>query len=185
MASLRSALSSVLPRFVTLSLTIPSLNATPFFPRSVDESLQSGALQLPAGTAVLVDESALGEGTLKDAGVRNVHALTKVINEQTLGYVFPFSSFEFETDLKVIVLSRGKSLLPVGLHERRSPRDCARADMLVVLMCRSSALSQSLRSRAVRLLSGPALPNLPPGAPSSSLILPAPPRKASPRQPLK
>ena len=112
--SLRAALSSVLPRFVALSLTIPSLNASPFFPRSVDESLQSGALQLPAGTAVLVDESALGEGTLKDAGVRNVHALTKVINEQTLGYVFPFSSFEFETDLKVVVLSRGKSLLPVS-----------------------------------------------------------------------
>lgn len=42
-----------------------------------------------------------------------MQALATVINDQTLAYVFPYSSFTFQTDLKVIVLSKGKSLIPV------------------------------------------------------------------------
>lgn len=47
------------------------------------------------------------------AGVKNIQALSTVIRDQTLAYVFPYSSFTFDTDLIMIVISKGKSLLPV------------------------------------------------------------------------
>ena len=111
---LRLALSNILPRLVLLDFTISSLNSSQYAPSSQNEDLHSGRLQLPGGTCLLVDETRLGEGTLKDAGVRNVQALTNVIQQQTLEYQFPFSAFSFETDLNVVVVSRGKSLLPVS-----------------------------------------------------------------------
>lgn len=43
-----------------------------------------------------------------------MQALSNLLINQTLAYAFPFSSFEFPTDINVIVLSvGGKSLLPV------------------------------------------------------------------------
>lgn len=108
------ALSVILPRLVSLDFTISSLNSSRYAPSSQNEDLHSGRLQLPACTCLLVDETRLGEGTLKDAGVRNVQALTNIVQHQTLEYQFPFSAFSFETDLNVVVVSRGKSLLPVS-----------------------------------------------------------------------
>ena len=64
---------------------------------------------------MLVDETQLGEGQLKDRGVRNVQSLSRVVKDQVLGYRFPYHEFEFHTDLKVIIVSKGKSLLPVRL----------------------------------------------------------------------
>lgn len=43
-----------------------------------------------------------------------MQALATVLRDQTLAYVFPYSSFTFETDLPIIVVSKGKSLLPVS-----------------------------------------------------------------------
>jgi hypothetical protein len=109
-------LSSLVPLFQTLSLSIPRLNdpAEAFFqPRSVSENLEAGQLQLPAGTNLLVDETQMKEGTLGDKGVRNVRALSTVITEQKLDYVFPFTEFAFPTDLPVLVVSQGKTFLPV------------------------------------------------------------------------
>ena len=69
-APLKQILSSILPLLVELNITIPYLNdaKTKVAPRSRDESLESGLLQLAAGTMVVVDMRDIGEGKLVDTG---------------------------------------------------------------------------------------------------------------------
>ncbi|KAI8091541.1 mini-chromosome maintenance replisome factor-domain-containing protein [Thamnidium elegans] len=97
---------------VQIPLTIDGLNNTKFTPKSINENLEAGILQLVDGTVVLVDETVLEEGQLVDAGVRNFQALNDVILNQTLTYEFPYSQYQFDTDLNVISLSTSKSMLP-------------------------------------------------------------------------
>ena len=110
-------------------------------PRSRDETLDAGRLQLAPGTAVVVDLRTLGEGKLEDTGalvhlsgadrwkeadlrlpvrgppgVRNLRHLATAITQQKLAYEFPYSSFELDTDLNFVLLSEGKAILPVGLE---------------------------------------------------------------------
>ncbi|ORX63213.1 hypothetical protein DM01DRAFT_1360985 [Hesseltinella vesiculosa] len=110
--SLASLLQSLLLHQVNLPLTLDTLNNTSFFPVSENEDLRAGVLQLVAGTHLLVDETCLSEGKLGDRGVRNMQTLIKVIQHQSLPYAFPYSQYDFDTDLSFITLSQGKSLLP-------------------------------------------------------------------------
>ncbi|KAG2181550.1 hypothetical protein INT44_008365 [Umbelopsis vinacea] len=102
----------LVPAFVELPLSLDVLNTTNFYPRSNDENLHAGVLQLLDGTTVLVDETMLKEGTLKEQGVKNMRALNKVIQQQVLGYAYPFHEFDLSTDIGFIVLSRAKSMFP-------------------------------------------------------------------------
>lgn len=110
--ALSDVLDSLLVHTVQIPLTIDGLNKTRFTPKSVNENLEAGVLQLVEGTAVLVDETVLNEGQLVDAGVRNFQALNNLIQNQTLAYEFPYSQYDFDTDLNVITLSTSKSMLP-------------------------------------------------------------------------
>jgi hypothetical protein len=92
---------------VTLSLSLDLLNSAPFAPKSVNEDLHSGYLQLAQGTAVLVTESGIEEGKLIERGVLNVQTVQQVIDTQTIAYKFPFSEFSFPTDLNFIILAEG------------------------------------------------------------------------------
>lgn len=100
-------LSLILPLQVTLSLSLDLLNSAPFAPKSVNEDLHSGYLQLAQGTAVLVTESGIEEGKLIERGVLNVQTVQQVIDTQTIAYKFPFSEFSFPTDLNFIILAEG------------------------------------------------------------------------------
>ncbi|KAM0754043.1 hypothetical protein T439DRAFT_378137 [Meredithblackwellia eburnea MCA 4105] len=117
-AGLTSTLSTVLPTLVpkstSLQLSIPFLNnvKTRIAPRSRDEFLESGALQLSPGTSVLVDARGIGEGKLEDAGVRNLQYIASAVASQKVAYQFPYSAFELDADLGFIVLSEGKALIP-------------------------------------------------------------------------
>lgn len=71
-------------------------------------------LQLVDGTVLLVDETVLDEGQLVDPGVRNFQALQNVIQNQTLTYEFPYSQYDFDTDISVLSLSSSKSMLAVS-----------------------------------------------------------------------
>lgn len=102
-------LSFLLPLQVALPLTIDYLNTHPFAPTSTDEDLHSGALQLPAGTHVLLSETGLREGTLREKGVRNLQTVQEAMAAQTLQYAFPFSSFAFQTDLAFLTLAQGRA----------------------------------------------------------------------------
>ncbi|KAL1933589.1 hypothetical protein VTP01DRAFT_7679 [Rhizomucor pusillus] len=108
-------------QIVSLPLTIEGLNAGRFSPKSEYENLQAGLLQLVDGTSLLIDETSLTEGTLNDTGVRNVQALNNVIQNQSLKYDFPYSQFDFDTDISIISLSSGKSILPNHCSVRLEP----------------------------------------------------------------
>lgn len=69
-AQLATLISSIVPRLSLIELSIPLLNNVHMrmAPRSRDETLDSGALQLSKGTTVLVDLRGINEGRLEDAG---------------------------------------------------------------------------------------------------------------------
>ncbi|KAI8069857.1 putative alanine racemase-domain-containing protein [Gilbertella persicaria] len=110
--SLAHVLDSLTVHSVHLPLTIDGLNKSQFMPKSVNENLEAGVLQLVDGTCLLVDETVLDEGQLVDSGVRNFQALQNVIQHQTLAYEFPYSQYDFDTDISVLVLSCSKSMFP-------------------------------------------------------------------------
>ncbi|CAO3637385.1 unnamed protein product [Cunninghamella echinulata] len=110
--SIDDMLSNLVSHQVSLPLTIDHLNKLQYIPKSVNENLTSGILQLVAGTRILIDETGLSEGQLVDSGVRNMQAIMNIIQNQTLSYAFPYSQFDFDTDLGIITLSSRKSLLP-------------------------------------------------------------------------
>ncbi|KAF9549699.1 hypothetical protein BGW38_009578, partial [Lunasporangiospora selenospora] len=45
--------------------------------------------------------------------VKNLQAVTDVSLYQTLNYVFPYNNLEFQTDISLLIVSFGKSLVPV------------------------------------------------------------------------
>lgn len=63
-----------------------------------------------------MDETALEAGQLDGNGVTNVTALGNVISWQKLEYDFNYYKAEFTTNLLVLILSEGKSLLSSDCH---------------------------------------------------------------------
>lgn len=113
-------LNQLLPAVVDVSMDLETLNdhKKPLYPRSAGEGtgLEAGRLQLVNGTTIVVNEGAMGEGQLKDNGIRNIKALSSVLESHKLPYAFPYSEFEFDTDLNSIILSQGKSFLPFDIQ---------------------------------------------------------------------
>lgn len=110
-----------------LPLSLDVLNNTSARPESKDEDLHSGWLQLPRGTILMLTESSVSEGSIFDRGdffslchgqevffllvnpgVMNLRAAQATMRNQSLEYIFPFSSYTFETDINFIVLANGK-----------------------------------------------------------------------------
>lgn len=97
-------------------LTLSLLNSVSFKPTKVDEEFPHTPLQLPDHTLVVLDETALAPGPLTATGQENIQILTNLVENQTLRYNFNSSEIEFPTDLKILVLSQGKSILPLPLR---------------------------------------------------------------------
>lgn len=80
-------------------------------------------LQLSPGTHVVVDETALRPGTMSGNGVPNIQALQRLILDQMQDYDYSFHRLAMPTDLPVLVLSEGASILQtdcqVPLHMTR------------------------------------------------------------------
>lgn len=106
--TLSYALSELLRTYTPVPLSLELLNTKSFTPESREEDLHSGYLQLPAGTTILLTESALREGKVTEKGLMNIRAIQEMMNSQTLDYTFPFSRFTFETDISTIVLVEGR-----------------------------------------------------------------------------
>ncbi|CAG8508965.1 6508_t:CDS:10, partial [Scutellospora calospora] len=117
-----AVLSSLLPKYHDLPLTLSTLNELFFYPRDNDK-LDSGILQVSQGTWFLIDETVMEEGKLDDIGVRNLQALNEILDNQKLKYAFPFSDFEFETDIGAIILSNARSFLPCDCIIPLQPND--------------------------------------------------------------
>lgn len=113
-------LQAVLPLLADQTLNLTHLNAptTNFEPRSEadEQGLRAGRLQLVPGTVLFVDEGTMQEGQLKESGIANIRALSAVLQTNKLPYAFPFSSHEMDTHLPCVVMSQGKSFLPVDVQ---------------------------------------------------------------------
>jgi hypothetical protein len=111
-------LKAVVPQFVELPLSIRLLQHSRFYPQSLDAaSLDSGLLQLGAGTVLFVTEEGMGEGgNLEGNALNNLKTLADVIANQTLRYDYPYMpDLQIECALRAVICSERKSLIPVSL----------------------------------------------------------------------
>nr|XP_019043990.1 hypothetical protein I302_07270 [Kwoniella bestiolae CBS 10118]OCF22920.1 hypothetical protein I302_07270 [Kwoniella bestiolae CBS 10118] len=109
---------AVTPRVVPIPLSVSLLHSHPFFPSSTDSSsLDAGLLQLSEGTVLVVEEDAMGSGgQLNEKAVKNLKALAECMTEQRLRYEYPYmEGLKMDCATRVVVLSQGKSLLPVDI----------------------------------------------------------------------
>lgn len=74
-------------------------------------TLVSGLLQLSQHTHLVVDETELTAGQLDTRGVQNLTALGNVINWQKTDYDFKFHQITQQTNLPVLILSEGRSMV--------------------------------------------------------------------------
>ncbi|KAJ2001190.1 hypothetical protein GGI04_003837, partial [Coemansia thaxteri] len=104
-------LAQLVPRSVEMPFELATLNSSSFLPNAEGGDLQAGVLQLAPDSEIVCDETCLHEGTLDERGLRNLQALQTVILDQTLTYVYPYQPIDMATNLRVLVLSNGKSIL--------------------------------------------------------------------------
>jgi Mini-chromosome maintenance replisome factor len=99
-----------------LPLTIENFNTKTFVPKKDYKTnrLQPGLLQLPKHTHLVLDETKLENGKLDHAGCSAVSDLSELIRSQMINYDFQFYKIPFHTNIPIIILSEGKSLLPVS-----------------------------------------------------------------------
>jgi hypothetical protein len=112
-----SLFEGLLPNSVYFEMTIENLNTLEFVPKKdyTNNKLSSGLLQLPKNTHILLDETKLENGKLDTSGCMAVAHLSELIRSQQLSYDFQFYKIPYKTDLPVLIVSEGKSLLPVSI----------------------------------------------------------------------
>ncbi|XP_005093986.1 mini-chromosome maintenance complex-binding protein [Aplysia californica] len=111
---LNHLISQLAPQAVLLEMSIESTNNWTLIPKKDYKvnRITAGMLQLAPGTCLVLDETALQQGQLNHTGVMNVKALADVINWQKVDYDFEFHPIPVYTDVNVLILSEGESLLP-------------------------------------------------------------------------
>ncbi|BFZ02319.1 hypothetical protein BsWGS_05358 [Bradybaena similaris] len=117
-ALLHHLISQLVPQSVLIDMSIDNMNTLRLIP-SKDYNLNrltAGMLQLAAGTHLVLNETALHQGQLSQTGVSNVKALADVISWQRVEYDYQWHPIPIHTDLPVVVLSDGESLLPKDVH---------------------------------------------------------------------
>lgn len=109
-------MGSLVPKYFLLPLSLNNLNELRFVPHKdyITNRLISGLLQLSEGTFLILDETALETGQLNPKGTQNIQNLAYLLVWQKVQYDFEYHKVEFEVDLPCIILSVGKSLLPVN-----------------------------------------------------------------------
>ncbi|KAL0872192.1 hypothetical protein ABMA27_004598 [Loxostege sticticalis] len=122
-------LYDIIKQFVTksyyLPLTIDNMNTLSLLPKKDYECnrLTSGVLQLSKDTHLVLDETKMEQGTLDSTGVNNITALGNMIKTQKVEYDFKYYKMEFDSDVSVLILSEGKSLLPSDYHVPLRPEE--------------------------------------------------------------
>ncbi|EDV20813.1 uncharacterized protein TRIADDRAFT_31319 [Trichoplax adhaerens] len=114
---LYESIEALVPKSYFLSMTLSGMNSLLLSPKKDYNAnrLQSGILQLTAGTHLILDETVLEPGQLDPNGVKNLTALSNVVRWQKVDYDFSYHQTEFLCDLTVLVLSEGKSILPCDI----------------------------------------------------------------------
>ena len=119
MSNLMMVMESLLVKMHVLPMTLETLNMRRFVPQKDPNSnrLWTGVLQLTPETELVLNETAMLPGQLNPTGVKNLTSLGHLLRDQAVTYEFPFAPLPpFETDIPILVLSEGKSLLPADVH---------------------------------------------------------------------
>ncbi|KAG6460337.1 mini-chromosome maintenance complex-binding protein [Manduca sexta] len=122
-------LYDIIKQFVTksyyLPLTINNMNTLALLPKKDYDCnrLTSGVLQLSKDTHLILDETKMEQGRLDATGVSNVTALGNLIKTQKVEYDFKYYKMDFNSDVSVLILSEGKSLLPSDYHVPVRPEE--------------------------------------------------------------
>ncbi|XP_023938645.1 mini-chromosome maintenance complex-binding protein [Bicyclus anynana] len=122
-------LYDIIKQFVTksyyLPLTVDNMNTMALLPKKDYDCnrLTSGILQLSKHTHLVLDETKMEQGNLDASGVNNISALGNLIKLQKVEYDFKYYKMEFDSDINVLVLSEGKSLLPSDYHIPLRPEE--------------------------------------------------------------
>lgn len=93
----------------------------------IKDRVDAGLLQLAPGSHLILDETAMQPGRLQDqglnpsaqpaealSGVRNLMALQTLVRQQVVNVEFQhFGAISFRADVQTLVVSEGRSLIPV------------------------------------------------------------------------
>ncbi|GFN89275.1 CAMP-responsive element-binding protein 3-like protein 4 [Plakobranchus ocellatus] len=111
-------ISQLTTQSVYLEMSIENMNCATLIPKKdyAQNRVTAGMLQLANGTTLVVDETALEQGQLNPQGVSNVKALADVIKWQRVDYDFQWHPIPVHSDINVLTLSEGESLLPKDVH---------------------------------------------------------------------
>jgi hypothetical protein len=111
-----SIIESLCTHSLILPITISELNNRILNPyKDKDNSkLQSGLLQLPTNFSLILDETSLQPGNLKEMGIKNLSIINEMINWQSIEYDHLFYTQKINSDINVLVLSESKSLFDVN-----------------------------------------------------------------------
>ncbi|KAK3572854.1 hypothetical protein QTP86_008251 [Hemibagrus guttatus] len=116
-------IQQLVPSSYRLCMSLHNMNTQRMVPRKdyTANRLVSGALQLGKNTSLVLDETHLEQGQLDTTGVQNITALGNLISWQKVDYDFNYHQMEFPCNINVLIMSEGRSLLPVHLNPTVSP----------------------------------------------------------------
>lgn len=125
-AALEEILHLILPLYSRLSITIKTLNTMQLMPNKnvvkdddpTRSQLIQTALQLPVNSHLLIDERQMECGQLTTLGLNNVKLLQDFLRQQTLKYEFHVYQLDYECDVRCLIVSSTKSILPSDVYIR-------------------------------------------------------------------
>jgi hypothetical protein len=111
---LSALLRQMLPRSALMEVNINTLNEDTLFVAKNASGCGRTAqapLQLGGGTALVLDESGMGEGVLEGCALKNIRALKGVLNDQKLLVECSYCDIQVPMDVSVITFSKAPSIL--------------------------------------------------------------------------
>lgn len=106
-------LSHLVTKSRLLQMSLEVMNCTDMIPKKNYDTncLETGLLQMSSNTNLVIDETKLQPGVMNSKGLENVKALNDLITHQTVKYDFKYYPLEFQADVRVLILSEGKTML--------------------------------------------------------------------------
>ncbi|CAF3570391.1 unnamed protein product [Adineta steineri] len=123
--SLEQLLQTILSLHSSISITINKLNTMQLMPNKNvtkeddnENQLMQTPLQLPFNSHLLIDETKMECGQLTTLGLNNIKLLQELLRQQTLKYEFHIYQLDYECDIRCLVISSTKSILPCDVYVR-------------------------------------------------------------------
>lgn len=111
---LATLLQNLVPQLTEIEVNVERLNSGPLYMPVRNAStgqLTSGHIQLPVGGQILVDETKMDSGQLNSKGLINLQTLTLLATQRKLTYDFQFYTQDWDSDVRVLVISEYPSLV--------------------------------------------------------------------------